>query len=78
MPTIRPDITFGALGLSFALLRDRRAMGLTLLFGAIIPLGDAIVVARHSATPREYLPLHLGGSVTCLVLAVVFLFPGKR
>src|ERR1700743_175515 len=53
------DLAFGALGLSFALLRDRRAMGLCLFFGAIIPLGDAVVVFRNSGTPWEYLPLHL-------------------
>jgi hypothetical protein len=71
------DIAFGALGLSFALLRDRRAMGLCLLFGTIIPLGDAIVVFRNSTTPWVYLSLHLGGVVTCLILAVVFLLPRK-
>lgn len=72
------DLAFGAVGLSFALLRDRRAMGLCLLFGAIIPLGDAAVVFRNGATPWMYLPLHLGGAVTCLILAGVFLFPRNR
>src|SRR5579871_591629 len=38
------DFAFGGLTLALTLLRDRRAVGLCLLFGAIIPLGDAIVV----------------------------------
>jgi hypothetical protein len=67
------DIAFGGLALAFALLRDRRAMGLCLLFGAIIPLGDAIVVVRNSPTPWEFLPLHAGGAVVALVLAIIFL-----
>jgi hypothetical protein len=69
------DLSFGSLSLSFALLRDRRSMGLSLLFGAIIPIGDGIVVLRNSPTPGEFLPLHLGGAVMCLILAVVLLRP---
>jgi len=72
------DLAFGGLALSFALLRDKRAMGLCLLFGAIIPAGDAIVVLQNSATPWEYLPLHLGGAIVCLVLAAILLLPRKR
>jgi hypothetical protein len=72
------DLAFGCLALTFALLRDRRAMGLTLLFGALIPVGDAIVVLRNSPTPITYLPLHLGGAIGCLVLAGIFLYPSRR
>lgn len=73
------DLAFGALGLTFALLRDRRGMGLSLLFGAIIPIGDAIVVTRNSPTPLAYLPLHVGGAVACLILAAILLSPlGRR
>jgi hypothetical protein len=72
------DLAFGCLALSFALLRDRRAMGLSLLFGSLIPIGDAIVVWRHSPTPLIYLPLHVGGAVGCLVLALILLCPMKR
>jgi hypothetical protein len=67
------DIAFGGLALTFALLRDRRAMGLCLLFGAIIPIGDGIVVLKNSPAPWEFLPLHGGGAVACLVLAAVLL-----
>jgi hypothetical protein len=72
------DLAFGALALSFALLRDRRAMGLSLLFGAIIPAGDALVVLESSTTPWQYLPLHVGGAVACLVLAAILLVPRKQ
>jgi len=66
------------LTLAFALLRDRRAVGLCLLFGAIIPVGDGIVVMRDSPTPLNFLPLHWGGAFGRLVLAVVLLRPRKR
>ena len=71
------DLAYGCLTLTFTLLRDRRAMGLCLLFGAIIPAGDAIVVLRHSPRPPEYLPLHLSSAVACLVLAAILLRPGR-
>jgi hypothetical protein len=72
------DLAFGCLALTFALLRDRRAMGLSLLFGAIIPIGDGIVVLRSSPTPWEFLPLHWGGAVVCLVLAFILLRPPRK
>jgi hypothetical protein len=72
------DLAFGGLALTFALLRDRRSMGLALLFGAIIPIGDAIVVVRNSAAPLTYLPLHVGGAMVCLILAVIMLNPLRR
>jgi Domain of unknown function (DUF4267) len=71
------DLAYGCLTLTFTLLRDRRAIGLCLLFGAIIPVGDAIVVLRHSPSPPEYLPFHLSGALMCLVLAAVLLRPGR-
>ena len=71
------DLAYGCLTLTFTLLRDRRAMGLCLLFGSIIPAGDAIVVLRHSPSPPAYLPLHLSGAVACLVLAAILLRPGR-
>jgi hypothetical protein len=71
------DLAYGCLALSFTLLRDRRALGLCFLFGAIIPAGDAIVVLRHSPSPLEYLPLHLGGALVCLVFAAILLRPRR-
>jgi hypothetical protein len=72
------EVAFGCLVLTFSLLRDRRAVGLSLLFGAIIPMGNAIVVLRNSPTPLAYFPLHVGGAVVCLVLAVILLVPFRR
>jgi Domain of unknown function (DUF4267) len=71
------DLAYGCLTLTFTLLRDRRSVGLCLLFGAITPIGDAIVVLRQSPSPLESLPLHLGGALVCLVLAVILFRPGR-
>ena len=67
------DIAVGGLTLAFALLRDRRAVGLSLLFGAIIPIGDGLVVLHDSPAPLQFLPLHWGGAGVCLILAVILL-----
>jgi hypothetical protein len=72
------DLAFGCLALAFAVLRDRRGMDLCLLFGALIPVGDAIIVLRNSPTPLMFLPLHVGGAVGCLVLAGTFLYPSRH
>jgi hypothetical protein len=72
------DLAFGCLALTFALLRDRRAMGLCLLFGAIIPIGDGIVVILNNPSPWKNLQLHLGGAAVSLVLAVILLRPAGR
>ena len=69
------DLAYGCLTLTFVLLRDRRAVGLCLLCGAIIPAGDALVVLRSSPAPLDYLPLHLGGAIGCLVLVFLLLGP---
>jgi hypothetical protein len=67
------DISVGILALAFTLLRDRRAMGLTVLLSAIIPIGDGIVVLVHSPTPLKFLPLHWGGAIGCLIFALLLL-----
>jgi Domain of unknown function (DUF4267) len=67
------DLSVGILALAFALLRDRRAMGLIVLLGSIIPIGDGIVVLLHSPTPLEFLPLHWGGAVGCLIFAFLLM-----
>jgi hypothetical protein len=72
------DLAFGCLTLIFALLRDRRAVGLCLLCGAIIPVGDAVVVLRNSPQPWAFLPLHLGGALGCLALAGLLIYPFMR
>jgi Domain of unknown function (DUF4267) len=67
------DVAFGALALVFALLRDRRAAGLCVLLGALIPLGDALIVWTRSPTPLQFLPFHGGGVLGCLVFAFLLL-----
>jgi hypothetical protein len=71
------DLVYGCLTMTFALLRDRRAVGLCLLVGALIPVGDAIVVLSNSPDPLKYLPLHLGGAIGCLVLAGILFRSGR-
>jgi hypothetical protein len=67
------DLAYGCLTLIFTLLRDRRAVGLCLLCGTILPVGDAIIVLRNSSVPLEFLPLHVGGAIACIVVAFIFL-----
>ena len=69
------DLCVGILALAFALLRDRRALGITVLLTAIIPIGDGIVVLLKSPTPLQFLPLHWGGAVGCLIFAFILLRP---
>ena len=63
----------GSVALVFALLRDRRAAGLGVLLGALIPLGDALIVWTKSPTPLQFLPFHGGGVLGCLVFAFLLL-----
>jgi hypothetical protein len=71
------DISVGALALVFALLRDRRAVGLCALLGAIIPLGDGMIVLRNGPAPAPFLPLHWGSALGCLVFAFLVLRPRR-
>ena len=56
------DLFAGFLTLVCALLRDRRAVGLCVLLGAIIPAGDGLVALSHSPTPMRFVPIHWGQS----------------
>lgn len=67
------DLSVGILALAFALLRDRRAMGLTVFLTGIIPVGDGIIVLLKSPTPLQFLPLHWGGAVGCLIFGFILL-----
>jgi hypothetical protein len=67
------DVAFGALTLVFALLRDRRAVGLSILLGALIPLGDGLIVLAKGPSPLAFLPLHGGGVAGCLIFAFLLL-----
>jgi hypothetical protein len=69
------DLFAGSLILVFALLRDRRALGFIILGGAIVPVGDGLVVLLHSPRPLEFLPLHWGPAAALFVLAFFLLRP---
>jgi hypothetical protein len=71
------DLSVGALALVFALLRDRRAVGLCALLGAIIPLGDGMIVLRDGPAPAPFLPLHWGSALGCLIFAFLVLRPRR-
>lgn len=61
------DIWLGGLAVAFALLREWRALALWLLLGAIVCLGDAVIVAVHGG-PWAALAFHVGSGVFCAVL----------
>ena len=70
------DLAAGGLTLAFAGRRDRRAVGLTVLLGAAIPIGDGLVTLRHGPAPRRFVLLHWGSAVAAVALAVVLLRAG--
>ena len=70
------DLAAGALVLAFALLGDRRAVGVAALAGAAIPVGDGLTVLRHGPSPRPFVALHWGSAVGALALAAVLLRRG--
>ena len=67
------DVAVGCLILVFTLLRDRRAVGVAILLGTIIPLGDGFTVLKYSPTPLRFLPLHWGGVLACFIFAFLLL-----
>lgn len=69
------DLSAGCLTLAFTLLRDRRALGYSVLLGAIIPLGDGFMVLLHGPSPLPYVVMHWGSAIVCLVLAWILLRP---
>lgn len=67
------DLAVGAAVLSFALLRDRRALGVSLACTSAIAVGDGIIALRNSPDPKRVLPVHWGAAVGCIGLACVLL-----
>ncbi len=67
------DLAAGGLTVAFALRRDRRAVGLTVLVGTLIPVGDGLVALRHSPAPWRCVPLHWGSALACLAFAGLLL-----
>ena len=67
------DLAAGGLVVAFALLRDRRAVGVSVLVGSVIPIGDGTMALLHSPTPLRFVAMHWGSAVVCLAFAAVLL-----
>ena len=67
------DLAAGGLVVAFALIRDRRAVGVTVLVGTVIPFGDGCVALRHAPSPLPFVAMHWGSAVVCLAFAAVLL-----
>ena len=67
------DLSLGLLGLVFALLKERHALGLLALVGTLIPIADGLIVVTNGPSALPYVLLHWGSAVACLVYAVLLL-----
>lgn len=67
------DLCLGGLLLTFSLLRDRRALGVSAALGSAIAVGDGVIALRHGPDPIRVLPVHWGGAVGAIGLAVLLL-----
>ena len=67
------DLAVGAAVLTFALLRDRRALGISLACTSVIAVGDGVIALRNSPDPKRVLPVHWGAAVGCIGLACLLL-----
>ncbi len=71
------DISLGGTLLAFAMLGDRRALGVTFLLGSVIAGGDGAIALRHSPAPLRVLPLHWGGAMAFWGMAYLLLRKGE-
>ena len=67
------DLAVGAAVLTFALLGDRRALGVSLACTSAIAVGDGVIALRNSPDPKRVLPVHWGAAVGCIGLACLLL-----
>ncbi len=67
------DLFVGGVVVAFSLLRDRRALGVTLALGSGIAVGDGVIALRHGPDPKRVLPIHWGSAVVCVGLACTLL-----
>lgn len=67
------DVSVGAMVVAAALWGPRELAGVVLLAGALVPTGDAVVLARHGVRAgRAYLP-HVGGAAVMAVVGAALL-----
>ncbi len=67
------DLSLGGMFLAFAMLGDRRALGVTTLLSSVVAIGDGSVALRHGPAPAKVLPIHWGGAVALWGLAYLLL-----
>jgi hypothetical protein len=71
------DIFSGFLLCAFALLNERRALAITLLAGALIPLTDMLIVLSKSYNHVQQAIPHIIAVVVCSVIGIILLTTNK-
>lgn len=71
------DIFSGLLLCFFALLKERRAVAITLLTGTIIPVTDMLIVLSKSYTSYLQAMPHIIAIITCAVVGIILLTANK-
>ena len=67
------DIFSGLLICVFVLIKDRRALGLTLLAGTIIPVTDMLIVLNKSYNGVQQAMPHIAAIIICAVFGIILL-----
>ena len=67
------DIFSGLLICVFVLIKDRRALGLTLLAGTIIPVADMLIVLNKSYNGVLQAIPHIAAIIICAVFGIILL-----
>jgi|GEM_PF-657329 len=67
------DIFSGLIICAFVLLKEQRALGLTLLAGTMIPLSDMLIVLGKSYNGVQQALPHLIAIIICFVFGIVLL-----
>lgn len=65
------DLALGVLAISFALLRDRRAVGLVQIGGIITAAGDGMVVLKYAGRDSKGVLVNFGIAFVLAVLALL-------
>jgi hypothetical protein len=67
------DIFSGLLLCIFVLINERRALGITLLTGSIIPIADMLIVLNKSYNSVQQAMPHIVAIVICFVCGIILL-----
>lgn len=71
------DIFSGLLLCAFVLLNETRALAITLLAGAIIPMTDMLIVLTKSYNSVQQAIPHIIAMIVCAVLGIILLTSNK-